>query len=127
MGGKDGIVVDATADLESAADGIVAAAFGFSGQKCSACSRVIAEAPIYDKLLALVVERTKKIKVGPVEDFSNFMGPVVNKAQYDSMLEYIEIGKTEGRIVTGGGAIPTKENGDFIQPTIVADVAANSR
>lgn len=127
MGGKDCIVVDATADLESAADGIVAAAFGFSGQKCSACSRVIAEAPIYDRLLEMVVERTKRIKVGPVEDFSNFMGPVVNKTQYDSMLEYIEIGKKEGRIVAGGGAIPTKEKGYFIEPTIVADLAASSR
>lgn len=127
MGGKDAIVVDATADIESAAEGIVSAAYGFSGQKCSACSRVVAEAPVYDKLLELVVERTRRLKVGPVEELSNFMGPVVNKTQLDTMVAYAEVGKQEGRIVCGGERLPSSTNGYFYQPTIVADIDAHSR
>jgi len=124
MGGKDSILVCADADVDSAADGIVAAAFGFSGQKCSACSRAIIEAPIYDALVEKVRERTVKLTVGdPAENYN--MGPVVNKAAMESILGYIEIGAKEGRLVAGGKAVETEAGGYFIEPTVIADVAAD--
>jgi 1-pyrroline-5-carboxylate dehydrogenase len=125
MGGKDCIVVDDTANLDAAAEGIVAAAFGFQGQKCSACSRAIVTAGVYDKVLDKVVERAKKITVGPTKDWANFMGPVVDENAYRKILEYIEIGKGEGRCVLGGDKAPG--NGYFIQPTIIADVKPGAR
>ncbi|MBN2542237.1 L-glutamate gamma-semialdehyde dehydrogenase [bacterium] len=125
MGGKDSIVVDETANLDDAAQGIVAGAFGFQGQKCSACSRAIVVKDIYDELLQKVVERTKKIKVGPVVNYDNYMGPVIDKHAYKSILDYIEIGKSEGRLVCGGGK--AEGNGYFIQPTIIADIAPDAR
>ncbi|MBE3519625.1 MAG: L-glutamate gamma-semialdehyde dehydrogenase [Firmicutes bacterium] len=132
MGGKDAIVVDETADLDEAAAGIVTSAFGFSGQKCSACSRVIAVESIYDRLLEKVTERTRKLTVGPVKDPANYMGPVVDKAAYEKILGYIEIGKKEGRLVTGGKPLdipgsPGKTPGYFIEPTIFADVNPRAR
>jgi 1-pyrroline-5-carboxylate dehydrogenase len=125
MGGKDSIVVDETADLDAAAEGIVAAAYGFQGQKCSACSRAIIVDSVYDEMLQKVVERTKKITVGPTDNPENFMGPVIDKSAYASIMEYIEIGKKEGRLVTGGGRALDK--GYFIEPTIFADVDPMAR
>lgn len=125
MGGKDSIVVCADADVDSAADGVVASAFGFSGQKCSACSRVIVEASIYDAFVEKVRERVEKLTVGnPVENPN--LGPVVNKAALDSMLGYIAIGKKEGRLVAGGHAVETPSGGYFLEPTVFADVAPNA-
>jgi 1-pyrroline-5-carboxylate dehydrogenase len=125
MGGKDGILVDDDADLEFAADQIVTAAFGFQGQKCSACSRLMVHEKVYDRLLELVFARTKKIKCGPTKDLSNWHGPVSEKGAYEKILDYIEIGKKEGRCVAGGnkGGSP----GWFIEPTIIADVAPKAR
>src|SRR5271157_1963901 len=101
MGGKDSILVCADADLDAAVDGVVAAAFGFSGQKCSACSRAIVEAPIYDIFVERVRERVAQWTVGdPAGNPS--MGPVINRAALDSMLQYIETGKQQGRLVAGG-------------------------
>lgn len=127
MGGKDGIVVDADADLDAAADGIVSSAFGFSGQKCSACSRAIVHKDVYDKVLEKVVERTKKITIGTPEDKTAYMGPVASKSAYESILKYIEIGKSEGRLMTGGKTHETPEKGFFIEPTIIADIAPKAR
>src|SRR5271157_3490258 len=87
MGGKDSILVCADADVDAAADGVVAAAFGFSGQKCSACSRAIVEAPVYDVFVERVRERVAKLTVGDPATNPN-MGPVVNKAAMDSILGY---------------------------------------
>lgn len=125
MGGKDAILVDDDADLEFAAEQIVTAAFGFQGQKCSACSRLIIHEKVYDRLLELVVARTKQIKTGPTRDLSNWHGPVSEEGAYNKILEYIEIGKSEGRLVAGGnrGGFP----GWFIEPTIIADVAPTAR
>jgi 1-pyrroline-5-carboxylate dehydrogenase len=121
MGGKDSILVCADADVDVAADGVVAAAFGFSGQKCSACSRAIIEAPIYDAFVEKVRERVAKLKVGdPVENFN--MGPVVNEAAFKSILGYIETGKAEGRLISGGSAVETEAGGYFIEPTVIADI-----
>ncbi|HEV3317181.1 MAG TPA: L-glutamate gamma-semialdehyde dehydrogenase [Candidatus Angelobacter sp.] len=126
MGGKDGIIVDADADLDAAVEGVAQSAFGFSGQKCSACSRAIIDEKIYDVFLERLKNRVAVIEVGePVENKA--MGPVVSEKQYKKILEYIEIGKKEGRLIQGGG--PAREAGDgyFIQPTIFADVAPNAR
>jgi 1-pyrroline-5-carboxylate dehydrogenase len=125
MGGKDSIIVDEDCDMDLAVDSIVKSAFGFSGQKCSACSRVIAHEAIYDELLTRVVEKTKQLKVGEASDVTIDMGPVIDEKAYNKILEYIEIGKQEGRLMCGGGK--GEGNGYFIQPTIFADVAPKAR
>ncbi|MDP8238100.1 MAG: L-glutamate gamma-semialdehyde dehydrogenase [Candidatus Hatepunaea meridiana] len=125
MGGKDFIMADETADLDEAADGIFAAAYGFQGQKCSACSRVIIHEDIYDELLEKVVERAKRIKVGQPDNPKHFMGAVIDQAAYDKILEYIEFGKAEGKLVLGGGKGP--RGGWFIEPTIFSDIKPNDR
>jgi 1-pyrroline-5-carboxylate dehydrogenase len=125
MGGKDAIIVDEQADLALATEAIVKSSFGFSGQKCSACSRVIVHAKVYDEVLESVVARTEKLKMGKAEDFEIDLGPVIDEKAYDKILEYLEIGKQEGRLMTGGGK--AKGNGYFIQPTIFADVDPQAR
>lgn len=127
MGGKDSIVVNNDGDIEAAAEGIVAAAFGFQGQKCSACSRAIVHKDVYDKVLEKVVERTKKLVVGTPEKHENQFGPVSSKSAYESILKYIEIGKKEGRVMTGGNVHQTPEKGFYIEPTIIADVKPTAR
>ncbi len=127
MGGKDAVVVDETADLDAAAEGIVVSAFGYQGQKCSAGSRAILVDSIYDSLLERVVERARKITVGPTVDQSNWMGPVIDQAAFNKIMDYIEIGHDEGKLVLGGHAINTPEGGYFIEPTIFADVDRNAR
>ena len=125
MGGKDSILVCADADLDAAVDGVVAAAFGFSGQKCSACSRAIVEAPVYDVFVERVREKVAKLTVGDPATNPN-MGPVVNKAAMDSMLGYIETGKKEGRLVAGGKAVENADGGFFLEPTVIADIAPDA-
>jgi 1-pyrroline-5-carboxylate dehydrogenase len=121
MGGKDSILVCADADLDAAVEGVVASAFGFSGQKCSACSRAIVEAPLYDVFVERVRERTAVLSVGDPVTNPN-MGPVINRAALDTMLKFIEIGKKEGRLVAGGNAPVTAENGFYLEPTIFSEV-----
>jgi 1-pyrroline-5-carboxylate dehydrogenase len=122
MGGKDSTLVCADADGDAAADGVVAAAFGFSGQKCSACSRAIVEAPIYEMFVERVRERVAQWTVGdPAKNSS--MGPVINKGSYESILGYIETGRKEGRVVAGGKAVENADGGYLIEPTVIADVA----
>jgi 1-pyrroline-5-carboxylate dehydrogenase len=125
MGGKDTIVVDETADLAAAAEGIVASAFGFQGQKCSACSRVVAVEPVYDELLDRVVERAGSLTVGDPAERGTFMGAVIDARSRDKIREYLDIGRREGRVVLGGEA--QSEGGYFVQPTVVADVAPDAR
>jgi 1-pyrroline-5-carboxylate dehydrogenase len=122
MGGKDAVVVDETADLTAAANGIVASAFGYAGQKCSAGSRAIVVADVYDEVLAKVLARTKEIvNVGDPADPDVFMGPVIDDSAFDKILDYIEVGKREGRLVHGGSAVAGMD-GYFLEPTIIADV-----
>ncbi len=124
MGGKDAVVVDETADLDAAADGIVASAFGFQGQKCSAGSRAIIVEQVYDEVLRKVVEKTKKLSMGDVTKPETYMGPVIDENAYKKITQYIEIGKSEGRLLTGGGH---HGPGYFIEPTVIADVAPQAR
>ncbi|HEV2102628.1 MAG TPA: L-glutamate gamma-semialdehyde dehydrogenase [Candidatus Acidoferrum sp.] len=125
MGGKDGMIVDEEADIDAAVEGTVQAAFGYQGQKCSACSRVIVSEKIYDTFLTKLVDRTKKIKVGPSDDPNNYMGPVVSETAMKGILNYIEVGKKEGRLLTGGGR--AAGDGYFVEPTIIADVDPKAR
>lgn len=124
MGGKDGIVVAADADLDSAADGVTSAAFGFQGQKCSACSRVIVETSVYDQFLEKLLERAARLRIGSPEENAP-VGPVVNQGALDSILAYIGIGVSEGRVVAGGKRAPRE--GYFLEPTVIADVAPAAR
>lgn len=124
MGGKDGIVVDETADVDAAAAAIVASAFGFQGQKCSAGSRAIIVESVYDEVASKVAELTEKLAIGlPEENFA--VGPVSDKNAYEKILEYIEIGKEEGRLLAGGGK--AEGNGYYIQPTVFGDVDGKAR
>jgi 1-pyrroline-5-carboxylate dehydrogenase len=124
MGGKDAVVVDESADLDAAAEGIVTSAFGFQGQKCSAGSRAIIVEQVYDEVLQKVVERAKKLSLGDVTQPETYMGPVIDEKAFAKINEYIEIGKGEGRLVAGGGH---HGPGYFIEPTVIADVAPQAR
>src|SRR5437764_10051178 len=119
MGGKDAVVVDETADLDAAAEGIVSSAFGFQGQKCSAGSRAIIVDQVYDQVLQKVIEKTRELTMGDVTQPGTMMRPVVEENAMKKITEYIEVGKGEGKLVTGGGQ---HGPGYFIEPTVIADV-----
>ncbi len=125
MGGKDFTIVDEDADLESAVNGVYAGAFGFQGQKFSACSRAIVHRKVYDEFLDRLAPKVKAMTVGPTEKKENFLGPVVNAGAEKTILEYMEIGKKEGRLIAGGG----KHSGPgyFLQPTVFTDIASKAR
>ena len=125
MGGKDAIIVDAGADVDKASEGVAASAFGYQGQKCSACSRAIVHAAVYDEFLEKLAARASKIQVGPTDDPRYYMGPVISAGARKTILEYIEAGKGEGRVLVGGGAVP--DGGYFIPPTVIADVESTAR
>jgi 1-pyrroline-5-carboxylate dehydrogenase len=125
MGGKDAIVVDREADIDSAVKGVLWSAFGFQGQKCSACSRAIVDAAIYDEFVEKLKAEAAGLKVGPSDDSGNYMGPVINEGAMKSILEYVEVGKKEGRLVAGGNRAPG--DGYFVQPTVIADVDSKAR
>lgn len=125
MGGKDAILVDEGIDTDMAADAIVKSAFGFSGQKCSACSRAIIHEKVYDEVVRLIKEKTEKIKVGNPEYYQNNMGPVNDALAFKKINEYIEIGKSEGKLLTGGTS--SDEVGYFINPTVFIDLDPTSR
>lgn len=124
MGGKDSIVVDADADVDSAVAGVIAAAFGFQGQKCSACSRAIVHEAVYDEFLTKLKAGVEKLPLGSPEDNVR-MGPVINEGAMKSILNYIEVGKQEGRLIAGGAR--AEGEGYFIQPTVIADIAPGAR
>jgi 1-pyrroline-5-carboxylate dehydrogenase len=124
MGGKDSIVVAADADVDAAVEGVAVSAFGFQGQKCSACSRAIVEEKIYDEFVAKLQQRVKTIAVGDPSERASFMGPVVNENALTSIMRYIEKGAAEGRVIAGGTRIG--ERGYFLEPTVIADVAPDA-
>ena len=124
MGGKDSILICADADLDRAVEGVVDSAFGFSGQKCSACSRAIVEAPIYEVFIERIRERAAQLTVGDPAANHN-LGPVINKAALNSMLAYIEIGRKEGKLIAGGSPRrppQTADGGFFLEPTIFSEI-----
>ena len=125
MGGKDTVVVDKEADLDLAAASIVYSAFGFSGQKCSAGSRAVVHQDVYNEVLEKAITLTESLVVGDPADGSTYMGPVIDQAAYNKIMNYMEIGKKEGRLVVGGNGDDSK--GYFIHPTIFADVDEKSR
>jgi len=121
MGGKDAIIVADDANLDDAATGVVQSAFGFQGQKCSACSRAIIDAKVYDEMVEKIVDRTAKLKLADPTDASTNLSAVINEKAFKTINSYIEKGKSEGgRVVVGGGS--DGEQGFFIEPTVIADV-----
>jgi 1-pyrroline-5-carboxylate dehydrogenase len=126
MGGKDAIIVDADADIDSAVEGVASAAFGFQGQKCSACSRAIIDERIYDKFLEKLKARVEKITVGDPTENPN-MGAVINEGSMKDILGYIEQGKKDGRLITGGARDTKAGEGFYIQPTVIADIRPKSK
>ncbi|MCU5745372.1 L-glutamate gamma-semialdehyde dehydrogenase [Staphylococcus sp. SQ8-PEA] len=124
MGGKDAIVVDDTADTDLAAESIVSSAFGFSGQKCSACSRAIVHKDVHDEVLEKAVRLTKDITFGNTENNTD-MGPVINQKQFDKIKDYIEIGKKEGKLEYGGET--EDETGYFVHPTIFSGLKSKDQ
>jgi 1-pyrroline-5-carboxylate dehydrogenase len=125
MGGKDFIIVDEDADLDAALTGTLVSAFGYQGQKCSACSRLIVHEKVYPAFVQNLVEHAKRIKVGPATDPSNYMGPVINESAMHNILHYINIGKKEAKLAFGGE--PAEGDGFFIKPTIFIDVPPEAR
>jgi 1-pyrroline-5-carboxylate dehydrogenase len=124
MGGKDAIIVDGDCDLDAAVEGVAVSAFGYQGQKCSACSRAIVDAKVYDSFLEKLKIRTEKITVGEPDNPAYYMGPVISAGAKKSIQQYIDVGKTEGRVISGGnaGAGP----GYFLPPTVIADIESDA-
>ncbi len=125
MGGKDTIVVDKEADLDLAADAIIKSAFGFSGQKCSACSRAVIHQDVYDIVVEKMLKVVKTLKVGNPELVETFVGPVNDERAFDKITSYFEVGQKEGKLIFGGKA--DKSKGYFIEPTIYIDVKPEAR
>ena len=125
MGGKDAIVVDSEVDVDTAVNGVFISAFGYQGQKCSACSRAIVDAKIYDEFLEKLKARVATVTQGISESFDHYMGPVISQSAKRSILDYIEVGKREGRLLIGGDV--AAGNGHYIQPTVFVDIQAKDR
>ena len=123
-GGKNAIIIDADADLDQAVPGVIQSAFGFQGQKCSACSRVIVLEECYDRFVARLSEAVKGITIGNPEDPVNFMGPVVDKAAQTTILEYIALGEKEGKVLA---QVPVPATGYYVPPTVLVDLPRSSR
>jgi 1-pyrroline-5-carboxylate dehydrogenase len=125
MGGKDFIVVDEDADFDLAVSQVVASAFGFQGQKCSACSRAIVHRRLYKRFVDAVVAKTAKLTQGPTRDHRNFLGPVASERQLKTVTDYVKVGKREAKLGTGGtwkGRV-----GNFVAPTVFYDVKPTAR
>ncbi len=125
MGGKDSILVDKECDLEKAVDAVVASAFGYQGQKCSACSRAIVHQDVYDEFVRRIVPKVEAIPMGHPSLLRNSFGPMIDGAAKRKTLEYIAAGKKEGRLLIGGEAGPS--SGNYVQPTVIADVAPDAK
>ena len=127
LGGKNAIIVDDDADLDEAVVGVLASAFGYAGQKCSACSRVIVLEGIYDAFLARLVESAKALKIGPAADPETFVGPVISAEARKRILEYKELAPTEGRVLLDVDVSAIADRGFYVGPMIVADVKPTAR
>jgi 1-pyrroline-5-carboxylate dehydrogenase len=125
MGGKDAIIVDRETDIDQAVQGVLFSAFGYQGQKCSACSRAIVDSAIYDQFLDKLKAKVDVLTIGPSDELGNYMGPVISAKARETILNYIETGKKEGRLISGGG--PADGDGYFIKPTVIADIDSKAR
>src|SRR5439155_19391413 len=125
MGGKNAAIVDETADLDEAVHAVVASAFGYSGQKCSACSRAIVLASVYDAFLSRLIEATRSLRIGAAEEPGAFVGPVIDAEARDRVLTMIAKGKQEARLAYGGDVAALAEEGFYVAPQIFADVPPN--
>jgi RHH-type proline utilization regulon transcriptional repressor/proline dehydrogenase/delta 1-pyrroline-5-carboxylate dehydrogenase len=126
MGGKNATIVDADADLDEAVKGVAEGAFGYSGQKCSACSRAVVVESVYDQFLARLVEATRSLKVAPADDPGCAVGPVIDEDSRKRILEFIEKGKKEARLAYAGEAGDLAGKGTFVAPHVFADVSPNA-
>ncbi len=126
MGGKDAILVAADADLDAAVEGVAASAFGFNGQKCSACSRAIVDATVYDEFVARLKARVEAMAVG--DPAANcYAGPLISQRAFERVLGYLEVARAEGTVVCGGHSVATPELGYYVAPTVVTGVAPKAR
>jgi len=125
LGGKDAIIVADDADIEEAASGVLASAFGFAGQKCSACSRAIVDAKVYDRFVEVISAKATALITGDPVEAATYMGPVINQKAVDRIASYIEGARGESRLVAGGKRLD--HEGYFFEPTIFADVDPQSR
>jgi 1-pyrroline-5-carboxylate dehydrogenase len=125
MGGKDAIIVDDEADLDAAVEGVTVSAYGYQGQKCSACSRAIVTEKIHDAFVEKLKARVAKITVGPADDPANYMGPVISDGARKSILNYIETGKKEGTLLCGGGEVAGE--GYFLEPAVFTGIDSTDR
>jgi RHH-type proline utilization regulon transcriptional repressor/proline dehydrogenase/delta 1-pyrroline-5-carboxylate dehydrogenase len=123
MGGKNATIVDSDADLDEAVKGVVEGAFGYQGQKCSACSRAIVLESVYETFLHRLVEAARSLKIGPADDPGTSVGPVIDEDSRKRILDAIEKGKKEGKLAYAGDAGPLKDEGTFVAPHIFADVS----
>jgi RHH-type proline utilization regulon transcriptional repressor/proline dehydrogenase/delta 1-pyrroline-5-carboxylate dehydrogenase len=122
MGGKNATIIDDDADLDEAVHSVAASAFGYSGQKCSACSRAIVLDAVYDQFLQRLIEVTKSLRIGPAENPGTFIGPVIDGEARDRILRMIETGKQEARLVCAGELGALEQEGNYVAPHIFADV-----
>lgn len=127
MGGKNAIIIDDDADLDEAVIGVLTSAFGYAGQKCSACSRVIVLDGIHDQFLARLTEAVHALPVGPAEEPDTFVGPVINAEARDRIVKYQEAAAHEGRVVARVDVKGLAGKGYYVGPLIVADVSPNAR
>jgi RHH-type proline utilization regulon transcriptional repressor/proline dehydrogenase/delta 1-pyrroline-5-carboxylate dehydrogenase len=126
MGGKNATIVDSDADLDEAVKGVAEGAFGYSGQKCSACSRAIVLESVYDQFLQRLVEASRSLKVAPADDPGCAVGPVIDEDSRKRILDFIEKGKKEARLVYAGDAGDLAKQGTFVAPHVFADVSPNA-
>jgi RHH-type proline utilization regulon transcriptional repressor/proline dehydrogenase/delta 1-pyrroline-5-carboxylate dehydrogenase len=127
MGGKNAIIVDEDADLDEAVVGVIESAFGYAGQKCSACSRAIVLEGIYEAFVARLAEAGKAVEIGPASEPETFVGPVIDADARRRILEYRRIAATEGRVVVDTDVSAIADRGSFVGPMIVADVRPDAR
>src|SRR5262249_14238349 len=127
MGGKNAIIIDDDADMDEAVHGVVSSAFGYQGQKCSACSRVIVPEALHDAYVSRLVEATRSLKIAPAEDPGCAVGPVIDQEADDRIRAAIQQGKGEGRLVYGGEVGPLAGEGYYVAPHIFTDVAPTAK
>jgi len=124
MGGKNAVIIDDDAALEDAVAGAITSAYGYQGQKCSAGSRLVVTPRVYGEVVEMLSNKVRKLEVGPAEE--NFpAGPVINARAEQKVLEYVEIGKHEGRLVAGGTRV--RGGGYYVAPTVIIDVRPDAR